>query len=59
LEDWRAHQLENSEWGKSVVKELANYIQSTEADLKGFSDKNLWRMKQFFETYKNSSKGGV
>jgi len=48
--------VENSEWGKSVVKELANYIQSTEPDLKGFSDKNLWRMKQFYETYKDTPK---
>ena len=48
--------VENSEWGKSVVKELANYIQFTEPDLKGFSDKNLWRMKQFYETYKDSPK---
>lgn len=48
--------VKNSEWGKSVVKELANYIQSTEPDLKGFSDKNLWRMKQFYETYKNTPK---
>lgn len=48
--------VENSEWGKSVVKELANYIQSTESDLKGFSDKNLWRMKQFYETYKDYPK---
>lgn len=48
--------VENSEWGKSVVKELANYIQTTEPDLKGFSDKNLWRMKQFYETYKDTPK---
>lgn len=48
--------VKNSEWGKSVVKELANYIQSTEPDLKGFSDKNLWRMKQFYETYKDFPK---
>ena len=49
-------QVEQSQWGKSVVKELANFIQSTEPDLKGFSDKNLWRMKQFYETYKDFPK---
>lgn len=48
--------VESSEWGKSVVKELANYIQTTEPDLKGFSDKNLWRMRQFYETYKDFPK---
>lgn len=48
--------LELTEWGESVVKELAKYIQQNEPDIKGFSDKNLWRMKQFFETYKDSPK---
>lgn len=27
-----------------------------EPELKGFSDKNIWRMKQFYETYKDSPK---
>ena len=27
--------VEQSEWGKSVVKELADFIQSTEPELKG------------------------
>ena len=47
--------LESAEWGQSVVKELADHIRYTEPHLKGFSDKNLWRMKQFFETYRNAS----
>lgn len=42
------------EWGKGVVAELARFIAKTEPSLKGFSDKNLWRMKQFYETYKDS-----
>lgn len=49
-------QLETAKWGESVVKELANYLAQNEPDLKGFSDKNLWRMKQFYETYKDSPK---
>ena len=44
--------IETAEWGKSVVKELAVFLQRTEPDLKGFSDKNLWRMRQFYEIYK-------
>ena len=48
--------VESAEWGQSVVKELANYLQMNEPDLKGFSDKNLWRMKQFYETYKGFPK---
>ncbi len=44
--------IELAEWGDSVVSELAKYIQQNEPAIKGFSDKNLWRMKQFYEIYK-------
>lgn len=40
-------------WGKSVVKELAAFIAKNEPDSSGFSDKNLWRMKQFYDNYKD------
>ena len=30
---------------------MADYIERTSPEAKGFSDKNLWRMKQFYETY--------
>ncbi|MCO6498246.1 MAG: DUF1016 N-terminal domain-containing protein [Chitinophagales bacterium] len=49
-------QVEQKAWGKSVVKELANYIQKTEPNIKGFSAQNIWRMKQFYETYKDNEK---
>lgn len=48
--------IETSEWGQSVVKELASFIKQHEPELKGFSDKNLWRMKQFYETYRRSER---
>ncbi|MBP6303869.1 MAG: DUF1016 family protein [Bacteroidia bacterium] len=48
--------IEQSEWGDSVVTELAKYIQQNEPAIKGFSDKNIWRMKQFYETYKDFPK---
>lgn len=48
--------ISNSDWGQSVVKQLANYLQRNEPHLKGFSDKNLWRMRQFYENYKDSPK---
>jgi len=43
-------------WGKGVVKELARYIKEQDPTLKGFSDKNLWRMRQFYQTYKDNEK---
>lgn len=49
-------QIESNEWGKSIVEELAKHIANQDPELKGFSDKNLWRMKQFYETYRNLPK---
>ncbi len=43
-------------WGKGVVKELADYIKEKEPTLKGFTERNLWRMKQFYEAYKDNEK---
>ena len=43
--------ISHAEWGESVVEQLARYIAETAPDIKGFSNKNLWRMKQFYETY--------
>lgn len=48
--------VQNEAWGKSVVKQLAEYIAEHAPDTKGFSDKNLWRMKQFYETYQGNEK---
>lgn len=46
-----SEKIESSEWGDSVIEQLAKHISQTEPGIKGFSDKNLWRMKQFYETY--------
>ncbi len=54
--EYISRKIEQSEWGDSVVTELANFIQTNEPDIKGFSDKNIWRMKQFYETYKDFPK---
>ena len=51
-----SHQVKISAWGKSVVSELAKYIIKNDPTIKGFSDKNLWRMKQFYETYQDDEK---
>ena len=43
-------------WGKAVVKELAHWLREQDADIKGFSASNLWRMKQFYEVYSSDQK---
>ena len=48
--------IENEEWGKSVVSNLAVYLQNTLPDSSGYSAQNLWRMKQFYEAYRQYSK---
>ncbi len=49
-------QIENEGWGKSVVKQLSEHLKQTQPNLKGFSSQNLWRMKQFYEGYKDFPK---
>jgi hypothetical protein len=48
-----SHKIKSAEWGSGVVKELAAHIRRNEPLAKGFSDKNLWRMKQFVEVYQD------
>lgn len=43
----------NDGWGRSTVKELSRYILNNEPGIRGYSAQNIWRMKQFFETYKD------
>lgn len=54
--EYISNKIEYSKWGDSIVIELSKYIQKTEPEIKGFSDKNIWRMKQFYETYKDFPK---
>jgi alpha-L-fucosidase len=39
-------------WGKNTVEKLAAYIHRRQPNLRGFSTSNLWRMMQFYDTYR-------
>lgn len=54
--EYVSKQVLSKAWGKSVVKELADFIQVSEPNIIGFSAQNIWRMKQFYETYCNNEK---
>jgi hypothetical protein len=41
-------------WGKSTVKALSEYILGKEPGIRGYLTQNIWRMKQFYETYKDT-----
>ena len=43
-------------WGQNTVRELAGWLSKQEPGLRGFSSSNLWRMKQFYETYQGNVK---
>lgn len=43
--------VNEGKWGDGVVKQLADYIQIKYPNLKGFTKRGLYRMKQFYETY--------
>lgn len=47
---------ENDGWGKNTVQDFADYLKRTYPSSSGFSAQNLWRMKQFYETYRDNEK---
>jgi len=51
-----SEKVKNASWGKSVVQRFSQYIQSHFAGIKGFSPQNIWRMRQFYETYAENEK---
>jgi predicted nuclease of restriction endonuclease-like (RecB) superfamily len=48
--------ISSADWGAAVVSRLARYLQNILPDPRGFSDKNLWRMRQFHDLYDNYKK---
>jgi predicted nuclease of restriction endonuclease-like (RecB) superfamily len=49
-----SEKTKNGGWGKSVVEELSSHITANFGNMRGFSPQNIWRMKQFYETYSDS-----
>jgi len=48
--------LEQAEWGDAVVEQLADHLAQTQPSLRGFTRRNLFRMRQFYETYRDDEK---
>jgi predicted nuclease of restriction endonuclease-like (RecB) superfamily len=58
---WRVGQyisqkLESAVWGEGAVDQLAGYIARQHPDIHGFTRPNLFRMRQFYETYRHEPK---
>ena len=50
-----SRKIEAAEWGDGVVEKLAQFIARTEPGLRGFTRRNLFRMRQFHEAYRNDA----
>jgi predicted nuclease of restriction endonuclease-like (RecB) superfamily len=48
-----SRKIEAAEWGDGVVDQLAKFLAHTQPGLKGFSRQNIFRMKQFYEIYRD------
>lgn len=46
--------LEKAEWGEGVVAQLATYLARSQPGLRGFTSRNLFRMRQFYEAYRGN-----
>jgi predicted nuclease of restriction endonuclease-like (RecB) superfamily len=46
--------IETAEWGDAVVDQLADYIQNHHPEFKGFTRRGLYRMRQFYEVYRDN-----
>lgn len=51
---YRRH--EENGWGKSIVQVLSKELQKEFPDARGYSAGNLWRMRNFYLTYRDSEK---
>ena len=51
-----SHKLKTATWGEGVVEELARYLQRRQPGLNGFTRANLFRMRQFYDTYRDEAK---
>ncbi len=49
-----SEKVERAEWGEGVVDRLAQFINDNHPEIKGFNRRGLYRMKQFYKTYKDS-----
>ena len=53
--EYISRKIEAAEWGDSVVPQLAQYIAQTQPGQRGFTPRNLFRMKRFYETYRDKA----
>jgi predicted nuclease of restriction endonuclease-like (RecB) superfamily len=48
-----SNKVKAAEWGDGVITQLAQHLAVTQPNLRGFTSSNLFRMRQFYETYQD------
>ena len=54
--EYISRKIDSATWGEGVVDQLAEHIARTHPSLRGFTRRNLFRMRQFYETYRGNEK---
>ena len=50
-----SRKIEQAQWGDGVVAQLAEHLARTQPGLRGFTSRNLFRMRQFYEAYREDA----
>ena len=54
--EYISRKIESAAWGEGVVDQLAAHIARTHLGMRGYTRANLFRMRQFYETYRGVEK---
>ena len=57
--EYISRESEEASYGDSYIQSLADFFSQNYPQIKGFNRRGLYRMKQFYETYKDDEKGAV
>lgn len=49
-----SEKVNNNDWGSKTIEELVEFIKNKYPSLKGFDRSGIYRMKQFYETYRGN-----
>ena len=54
--EYISRESEESSYGDSYIQSLADFFSQNYPQIKGFNRRGLYRMKQFYETYRDDEK---
>jgi predicted nuclease of restriction endonuclease-like (RecB) superfamily len=57
--EYISRKIADAEWTEDSIKKLALHFEQTQPGLRGFTLANLFRMRQFYETYKEHKKVAI